>query len=459
MKKLDDYASLIGEAGVEEIRQEAEDLEGKSFAHVNATFYGGGVAEMLNSYVPLLNDAGVNTEWRLIKGSKEFFTITKQIHNSLQGGKESLSKEEIDLFEKAVEENSRFMDLKWYDSVVIDDPQPAPLINHYPRTSPAFWKPLPVLLELETYQKKQPWILRMHIDLTASNPKTFKYFKSLAEKYDALVVSKQEYAKNIRKPIFVIPPAIDPFSDKNRELKSYESSRILEKHDIDARTPIVLQVSRFDIWKDPLGVIEAFKLVREKVKCQLILIGSHAADDPESEEVFNQAYKAAEKNKDVTLITLQNDLLVNALQREAAVVIQKSLREGFGLTVSEALWKNTPVVASNVGGIPLQIEDGKNGFLVNNVRECALKTEYLLKNPQIARQMGEHGRAKVMREFLITRLVKDEIELLKEMSRTTHTIKPPRALQQVIHAFKKTPDFLKKGLHLFRLSPSKRNIK
>lgn len=448
MGQLEKYAQFVGNETIEKIRDEAAGLDGKSFAHVNSTFYGGGVAEMLNSYIPLLNEAGVSMEWRLLKATRDYFLVTKKLHNALQGSNEILTPDELELFEKTAEINSMFSNLKWYDCVVIDDPQPLPLINHYPRTSPEIWKPLPLLLELETYQRRQPWVWRVHIDLSTPQKAAFEYIQRFVSKYDSVIVSHPRYGKKINKPQFVIPPAIDPLSEKNRPMKSYEIDRILQQNGIDIKLPIIAQISRFDPWKDPLGVIKAFNLVRKKHKCQLVLLGSHASDDPESEKIFAEVFRTAEKEKNITLISLQSDTLVNALQREAAVIVQKSLREGFGLTVSEAVWKRTPVVASNVGGIPLQIDDGKNGFLVNGISDCADRIGFLLKNPQKAKEMGRNGYEKVKNNFLITRLALDEIRVLKEMTSAEKIIKPPRAIGELIGMFKKAPRLVRRGLEL-----------
>ncbi|MFH1258069.1 MAG: glycosyl transferase family 1, partial [Candidatus Micrarchaeota archaeon] len=303
MGQLEKYAQFVGNDYIELIREEAADLEGKSFAHVNSTFYGGGVAEMLNSYIPLLNEAGVSMEWRLLKGSRDYFMVTKKLHNALQGKKELLTEDEIELYEKTVETNSKFSNLNWHDCIVIDDPQPLPLINHYPRTAPAFWKPLPLLLELETYQKRQPWVWRVHIDLSTPQMETFDYLHRYISKYDAVIISHKEYGKKLKKPKYVIPPAIDPLSEKNRPMKTYEIDRILEQNGVDLKIPIIAQISRFDPWKDPLGVIKAFNKVRKKHKCQLVLLGSHASDDPESEKVFSEVFRIAEKKNNITLIS------------------------------------------------------------------------------------------------------------------------------------------------------------
>ncbi|MFH1106693.1 MAG: glycosyltransferase [Candidatus Micrarchaeota archaeon] len=448
MHALNKYAEFSGHGVIDAIRREAGDLEGKSFVHVNSTYYGGGVAEMLNSYVPMLNDAGVSMDWRLLKGSKEFFFITKKLHNALQGKREMPSAEEIAAYEETVATNAKFSNLRMYDCVIIDDPQPAPLVNHFPRSSPALWKPLPLLLELEAFQRRQPWVWRAHIDMSNSYPPALELMRKYISKYDAAIVSLPSYAKNLGKPFFVIPPAIDPLSEKNRPMTPDDAERLLGRFGVDCRKPIVAQISRFDPWKDPLGVIAAFKSVRKKAKCQLVMLGSHAADDPESETVFQQVFRIAEKEKDVALLTVQSDMLVNALQRKASVIVQKSVREGFGLTVSEALWKGTPVVASRVGGIPLQVDDGLNGFLVTGTKQCADRISYLLKNPATAKAMGAAGAEKVRRNFLMPRLVLDEIRMLKKMTKAGKTIRPPKAVEAFLGLLKKTPRIVRRGLKL-----------
>ena len=419
MKRLDKYAEFTGEAQIRELYDLASGLENKSMVHINSTYYGGGVAEMLNSYVPLLNEAGLPTEWRLLKGGREFFTVTKKMHDALQGMKTAFTKKDYETYETNLDNNAEFIKLNWYDLVVIDDPQPCGLITRYSRQSPSFWKPMPIFLKSLNVQKKQPWAWRAHIDLSNPDRKIWAYLARYLQKYDGIILSSKKYSMPVKKPHYFIPPAIDPLSDKNRHMDESEIHRQLEKHDINESKPLVLQVSRFDKWKDPLGVIRAFKKARSKTGCQLVLIGSMASDDPEGEKIFNEVFREVEKNDDIRLITEQNDLLVNALQRRAAVVVQKSLREGFGLTVSEALWKGTPVVATRVGGIPLQVDDGVNGYLVRGVDDCADRIHFLLTHPAKARELGRNGIQKVRKNFLITRLVKDELELFRRMTAST----------------------------------------
>lgn len=439
---LNKYAGIAGEQVVEEILDLGSELSEKSLVHVNSTYYGGGVAEMLNSYVPLLNHAGLSTEWRLLKGNKEFFLITKKIHNALQGAKETLTEEEKMSFEQTIKLNSEFTNLKWYDCVIIDDPQPVPLITYYSRVSPSLWKPMPEFLGLKSFSKKQPWIWRCHIDLSKPNKATWNYLSKFLTHFNSVIISDEKFKTKLNKPHYIIPPAIDPLSDKNRELKEYEKKRALKCFDLDWDKPIISQISRFDAWKDPLGVITAFKKIRQKTDCQLVLLGSHASDDPESDEIYQKVVREAQKEKDVHIASIQSDILVNALQRESAVVIQKSLREGFGLTVSEALWKGTPVVGGNVGGIPRQIQNGKNGFLVNDVDECARKTLWLLKNPLLAQKAGEAGREWVRQNFLITRLVKDELQLVHDTVKSQLHVSPIRGMKTLLDKLAKTPQLI-----------------
>ncbi len=415
VRRLKDYKGIVGEEQLQEIDALGSKLSEKTMVHVNATFYGGGVAEMLNSYIPLLTQAGLRTEWRLLKGGREFFSVTKKMHNALQGADIKLTKKDVEVYESTLETNAHIINLNWYDCVVIDDPQPCGLISLYTRDSPSIWKPLPDFLKLLSIQATQPWVWRLHIDLSKPNSAVWRYLRKFMHRYEAVVVSHGDFAKGVKKPTFIIPPAIDPLSEKNTELSERKIDRLLSKNGIDPSIPIIAQVSRFDPWKDPIGVIKAFHKARKNHKCQLVLMGSMAADDPEGEKIFNQVFKVAEQHRDVSLITLQSDLLVNALQRKAAVVLQKSIREGFGLTVSEAMWKGTPVIGSDVGGIPLQIDNGKNGFLVSSVDEAAQRIAYLLENPKKAFEMGANGREKVRQNFLITRLVLDELKMCKQV--------------------------------------------
>lgn len=435
MGKLERHAEFVGEETIERLREMGGRFSGKAMAHVNSTFYGGGVAEMLTSYIPLLNEAGLSTEWRLLRGSREFFLATKKMHNSLQGMRNALITEDIECYEETIAANAEFMRLDWHDLVIIDDPQPCGMIAHYSRESPSLQKPISLLMRLTELQKRQAWAWRCHLDLTNPNFRTWGYLKKYLEKYDAIVVSARQYQTKLRKPHHFIAPAIDPLSEKNRALSSSEESRELAKHGIDSEKPLILQVSRFDPWKDPIGVIRAFRKVKEKIDCQLVLMGSMASDDPEGDEIFKKVFKIAEDADDIRLITLQSDRLVNALQRRADIVVQKSLREGFGLTVAEAMWKGKPVVASEVGGIPLQIDSGVNGLLCNGIEDCAAKITHVLSNPREAERMGRLATEKVRDNFLITRLVKDELALFGSLTSGT-----------VMRHFKANEERLLKGM-------------
>ncbi|MFH1470156.1 MAG: glycosyltransferase, partial [Candidatus Micrarchaeota archaeon] len=458
-KSLEQYAEIMGDDYIQGIYDIGSSCDGKTMAHVNSTYYGGGVAEMLNAYIPLLNEAGLQTEWRSFKGSREFFNVTKKIHNSLQGANIEITKEDMRQYENAIDENSEFTKLEWYDLVVIDDPQPCGLITRYLRKFPYLWKPMPLLLNMPEVQTKQPWVWRCHIDLSTPSKTTWDFLRRYIQHYDAIVVSSRSYQLPMKKPHHIITPAIDPLSDKNRELTDTEIERELKKYGIHDDMPLIAQVSRFDPWKDPLGVIEVHRRVQKQFKCRLVLIGSMASDDPEGEKVFNEVFRKVEKERDIVLITAQNDLLVNALQRRADVIIQKSLKEGFGLTVSEAMWKGTPVVASKVGGIPLQIDDRVNGYLINGVDECANRVLYLLKHQPVARKIGRNAIEKVRKNFLMPRLVRDEIKLFLNVTKPTISRAVQGSLTSVANHVEKLSPFqlLNPGLRkVFRVRKRKR---
>ncbi len=419
MNRLTEYRKWLDADAMERIRQKAEELDQKSIAHVSSTFYGGGVAEMLSPLIGLMNDVGVRTEWRPYRGSPEFFTVTKKLHNALQGdGRIRLTRDERHLYEQTADENLRLTSLEGYDAVYVHDPQPAPLITHYSRRLPWMFKPFPVIVGLRAVQKKQPWIWRCHLDLSRPDHQAWQLVRRFASQYDAVIVSSEKYRTGIRKPHYVFAPAIDPLSPKNRPMSQRHIERILDRHGIPTDKPLIAQVSRFDPWKDPQSVITAFRQIRRRADCHLLLLGSPATDDPQGDAILSQVHKAAADDSDITVLSMQSDELVNAVQRHARVIIQKSLREGFGLTVSEALWKGTPVVGSDVGGIPRQIIDGKNGFLTDGIEQCAQKTCWLLEHPKAAREMGRQGHEHVRRNFLITRLLEDHLGLLRTHTRS-----------------------------------------
>ena len=393
---LKNYGSIVGEKLVGEIYEEAAPLEDKHVEHINSTYYGGGVAEILSSLTLLMNDVGIKTGWRLLKGSQDFFNVTKKFHNALQGENIRLSENKKKIYTECSEINSIIMHIHSLDAIIVHDPQPLPLINFY--------------------KKKQPWIWRCHIDLSNPNKELWSYLKQFIEKYDAVVVSMEQYKqKDLQKPHHIIQPSIDPLTVKNKFIPDSVVKRYLSKFGVDLDKPVISQVSRFDKWKDPLGVVNSFEIIKKQVDCKLVLLGSMATDDPEGEIIYNRLMEKVKGNNDIIVINYADDFLVNCLQRASDVVIQKSIREGFGLTVTEALWKGTPVVGGNAGGIPLQVIDGKNGYLVNNVKECADRTIKLLKDPRLREELGTAGIGHVKKNFLITRHLMDYIHLLKGM--------------------------------------------
>ena len=398
MNALKDYAQIIGDKKVNEIIREARPLRGKYIAHVNSTFYGGGVAEILNSLIYLMNDIGINASWRLFKGNPSFFKITKIFHNGFQGSDIKFNKHIREIYEEMNYINSVIMHLENNDLIVTHDPQVLPLIKFY--------------------KKNQPWIWRCHIDITHPDKKLWNYSREFINFYDEMIISDKKYIKNdIKTPQTIIMPSIDPLNDKNRKLSKVKINKILYRLGIKFNKPIISQISRYDLWKDQLGVLDAFKLIKKKVDCQLVLLGNSATDDPEGDSYYKKVVKKALGMKDIIILINvdDNDLVVNALQRASDIILQKSIREGFALTVSEALWKGTPVIASNIGGIPNQVITGSNGYLVNSIGECAAQTINLLRNEKIRLNMGKHGHEYVKNNFLITRHLLDYVKLLKRV--------------------------------------------
>ncbi len=399
-RTLEEYAPHVGEKVIAEIYEHARKLYGTKIVHINSTYQGGGVAEMLLSLVPLMNYVGLEAEWRIISGRTEFFNVTKRIHNCLQGEAGELTPEEQELHIRTNETFSEYTKIE-HDAVIVHDPQPAPLIRFY--------------------KKRQPWIWRCHIDLSNPNTQVWSYLKQFILRYDRLIFSHEKYQpKNFPVKNYIIRPAIDPLIPKNQPLSDQEIEKLFKEFEIPTDKPIIAQVSRFDKWKDPEGVIDIFKQVKKEIDCRLILIGSMASDDPEGWQIYENVLKKAGsliENREIILITIQHDLLVNAIQRKANVIIQKSLREGFGLTVTETLWKGRPVVASNVGGIPLQVKDGVNGFLLDpyDYTGFSEKIIYLLRHPETATRLGKAGKEIVREHFLITRLLKDYLKLLNDV--------------------------------------------
>lgn len=398
--RLDSYVKVVGEDVLYKIYKNARLLCGTSIVHINSTYYGGGVVEMLSALVPLMNDAGVETGWRHLRGSPDFFHITKKFHNAMQGDSIHFTEMKKRLYIEANEDFSTYNHLD-HDCVIIHDPQPLPLIKHY--------------------KKQQPWIWRVHVDFSNPNKELWDFLRNYVLRYDAVIVSHERYKKeDLPVDQRIIYPAIDPLSTKNIDLPMKVIEKVMKKYQVPMDKPIICQISRFDKWKDPEGVFEVYKLVKEKVDCRLVLCGSTATDDPESGTIFQRVLKKVNNRTergDVILITHSNNILVNALQRMSAVIIQKSLREGFGLTVTEGLWKEKPVVASRIGGIPLQIKHGENGFLVSpdNTKGFADIIIKLLTDKKMAEAVGKKGKLVVKRKFLITRLLLDYLKLTYEL--------------------------------------------
>ena len=398
MRVLNDFREITGDKIISDLYKKARPLYGKRIIHINSTFYGGGVAEILNSLVPLMNDVGLDAGWRIIRGSPDFFAITKKFHNSLQGDPINLTEIKKKVYLQTNDDFSTYTHLN-HDCVIIHDPQPLPMIKFY--------------------KKRQPWVWRCHIDLSHPNEKLWEFLKGFVLKYDIEIISNENYKADLPMEHKIIRPGIDPLTPKNMELSDRDIKKYLNKFNVPLDKPLLTQISRFDKWKDPVGVIEVFKLVKKEIDCRLVLCGSMASDDPEGIQIYERVKQKANNlilSGDVILITSENNILVNALQRSSAVIIQKSIREGFGLTVTEALWKETPVVASNVGGIPLQISDGENGFLFepNDNNGFAQKIVELIRKPELARKIGKNGRETVRQNFLVTRILKDYLDLLNK---------------------------------------------
>jgi len=390
--QLEEYEPFVGRDTIERIRKKARQLQDLHVVNVNSTYYGGGVSQLLSSLTLLMNGLGIRTGWRAIHGPPDFFSLTKKIHNALQGGDVHLTPRKMELYEQVVYENALRNHLD-HDVVIIHDPQPLPLIGHY--------------------RKRGAWIWRCHIDLSQPNRAFWDYLVPFIEKYDAVILSSRDYKQQLATPQLFFMPAIDPFMITNRELDEDEIDERLNHYHIPTDLPLVAQISRFDRWKDPEGVIKAFKLAREEVDCTLVLLGNVATDDPEGAEVFESLLGSQEER--IIILSRQDGALVNALQRRAAVVLQKSIREGFGLTVAEAMWKGTPVIGGNVGGIRYQIEDGVNGFLVSSIEEAAERIVRLVKDRELREQMGRKARETVRQQFLLTRYLEQYLDLFNSL--------------------------------------------
>lgn len=405
-KSLDAYRPVIGDERTEEILALARALKGARVLHVNATAFGGGVAEILGTLVPLMNDIGLDADWQVIKGADEFFNVTKAMHNSLQGMYFDWTPEARGIWLNYNRMNAELFDDS-YDYVVIHDPQPAAILS---------------LLDERQGHHRGKWVWRCHIDLTAAQVQVWDLLRPYVQAYDGAIFTLPDYVKeDLTGPaIFSVPPAIDPLSPKNVDLDPETTNAILERYGIDPKRPMITQVSRFDPWKDPLGVIDVYRAAkREFPDLQLVMIASMASDDPEGWDWYERTVRRAGEDWDVHILSNLNgvgNIEVNAVQRAARVVIQKSTREGFGLVVSEALWKGRPVVAGNVGGIPLQIVNGETGFLVNTAEECTDRLLWLLGHPQEADTMGSRGVEFVRDKFLTTRYLRDYLSIFHQLS-------------------------------------------
>jgi trehalose synthase len=401
-KSLGDYATLVSRGLMDEVRRLAEPLQGKRVVHVSATAFGGGVAEINYTLVPLMVDAGLDVEWRIIHGADEFFNVTKAIHNGLQGDPRSLTAEEQEIFARYNRDNAAEFDADAYDYVIIHDPQPVAMIDSFP-------------------ERRAKWIWRGHIDFSTPNADVFDVLLPSIRQYDASIFHMREYAPNSDglKQVVIWPPAIDPLMPKNMALSAEDAAYIVDQFGIDVERPLLTQVSRFDPWKDPLGVIDAYREVKQRFpETQLALVGSMAHDDPEGWEYYNRTVEHADGDPDIYILSNLNNVgavEVNAFQVHSNVVIQKSIKEGFGLTVTEALWKARPIVAGGVGGIVAQVTDGETGWLVDSAHDCAQACIEVLRDPDEARTRALKGKEYVRRHFLTPRLLRDWLVLFNKL--------------------------------------------
>jgi trehalose synthase len=382
--RLQDYEPVVGRSTLEELWMLGEKFSGKIIQMINSTYVGGGVAEILEHMVPLLNQLGVDTRWDLITGDDEFYELTKKFNSALHGRPEKISAKDFTLFSDVTQQNLEKM--KFYgDIIFVHDPQPVGLIA-------------------KKREIGKKWLWRCHVDVSNPNKRVWQFLRKFIVDYDAAVVSAPNFAHQLPIPQYLVTPSIDPLSDKNKELDPGVIKTVLEKYGLVSDKPMITQISRFDRLKDPIGVIEAFKIVRKNIDCQLVLAGGTATDDPAWTEVFDDVIRHAEGDPDIhiLLVPAESDIEINALQRAATIIMQKSIREGFGLTISEALWKSKPVVASAVGGIPLQVKNKFTGLLCYTVEGAAYALRQLLTNPEYANWLGQNGKEHVKQNFLIT---------------------------------------------------------
>lgn len=390
---LKHYEDIVGPSIMNELKLIADRLKGKKIQHINSTKVGGGVAEMLHRVIPLMQELGIDASWDVIEGNAEFYNVTKKFHNALHGRTEDITDEDFNIYRKMSEHNINKMQLTG-DIEFIHDPQPAALI------------------EKKKKNDGRKWLWRCHVDVSEPNERVWAFLLNYIERYDGSVFSSPKFTRPLSIPQFLVCPAIDPLSDKNKPLNPGFINKVLDKYKIDKDKPIVSQISRYDYLKDPVGVVEAFKLVKKYVDCQLILAGNKAADDPETDKVLALVKESAKGVPDIHILLIppeNNDTDINALQRASTVVVQKSLKEGFALTVTEALWKEKPVVASAVGGIPLQIKHRYSGLLCHSIEGAAMQIRQLIHSPDYAKRLARNGKAHIKRNFLITRLLKEHL--------------------------------------------------
>jgi trehalose synthase len=396
---LQDYREVVGPEMIDELMVIAGRVRGRSLQNVNSTLVGGGVAEILTRMIPLLRELGIDATWDVIRGDEAFFAATKAFHNALHGAREDIRQEAFECYRHTMAANLRDMQLSG-DVIWVHDPQPAGLIE-----------------KKRSIGRK--WVWRCHIDVSTPDLRVWNFLRPMVEQYDASIFSMPDFAQQLAIPQFMIAPSIDPLSEKNRDLKDDLVTRVLENYHIDPERPILTQISRFDRLKDPVGVIQAYRIVKKRSDCQLVLAGGGATDDPEGAQVLREVHEAAADDPDIHVLLLPpfSDLEINALVRGSTIVFQKSIKEGFGLTVCEALWKRKPVIGGAVGGIKVQIVEGVTGFLVHSPEGAAVRALQLLADPALCLRMGENGRMHVKQNFLLTRHVKDYILVMLALDR------------------------------------------
>ena len=399
-KTLADYTHIVGWPLIDEIRTLAEPLSGLRVLHLSATAFGGGVSEILYTLVPLMRDVGLDAEWQVIYGREEFFNATKLLHNALQGHPDDLTEDQWATWKQYNEMNARELSSDW-DVIIVHDPQPAAIHSLVP-------------------EKARHWVWRCHIDLSTPNEATMAHLKPYLETYPMSVFHMASYVPSgMDGSVNIVPPAIDPLAPKNMALSPEDAVYVCNQFGLDVDRPLICQVSRFDPWKDPLGVIDAYRIVKEQVpEVQLALVGSMATDDPEGWDFYNSTLAHADGDPDIHILNNFNNvgaIEVNAFQSLADVVIQKSTKEGFGLTVSEALWKGRPFIGGDVGGIPLQVEDGETGYLVSTVEDCAKRSLEILQDPALGKALGRRGKEHVREHFLTPRYLRDYLKIFQEV--------------------------------------------